>query len=102
MATKGAFLCGCFVHVIQVFVESTVSSDELGSGSVVFSVGYKGSVEVVDIISICNHVKSHNFYQRGVYSSQRSFDKRDSNRRSFRTFAPDYRQRYRQGNPNNL
>ena len=48
VATKGAFLCGCFVHVIQVFVESTVSSDELGSGSVVFSVGYKGSVKVVD------------------------------------------------------
>ena len=48
MATKGAFFCGSFVHVIQVFVESTVSSDELGCGSVVFSVGYKGSVEVID------------------------------------------------------
>ena len=48
VATKGAFLCGCFVHVMQVLVESTVSSDELGCGSVVFSVGYKGSVEVID------------------------------------------------------
>ena len=48
MATKRAFLCGCFVHVIQVFIESTVSSDELSCSSVVFSVGYKGSVEVID------------------------------------------------------
>ena len=49
VATNGAFLCGCnFVHVMQVLVESTVSSDELGCGSVVFSVGYKGSVEVID------------------------------------------------------
>ena len=48
MITKRAFLTGSFVHVIQVFVESAVSGDELGSSSVVFSVGYKGSVEVID------------------------------------------------------
>ena len=38
MTTERAFFGGCFVHVIQVFVKSTMSSDELGCGSVVFSV----------------------------------------------------------------
>ena len=48
MSTKGAFLGGRFIHVVQMFIESTVSSDELGSSSVVFSVSNKGSVEVID------------------------------------------------------
>ena len=52
VSTEKAFLSGGFVHVIQVFIESAVSGDELGSSSVVFSVGYKGSVEVIDNLSV--------------------------------------------------
>ena len=48
VATKRTFFGRCFVHVVEVFVESAVSSNELGSSSVVFPVGYERSVEVAD------------------------------------------------------
>ena len=48
VSIKRAFLSGSFVHVIQVLIESAVSGDELSSSSVDFSVGYKGSAEVID------------------------------------------------------
>ena len=34
MATKRTFFGSCFVHVVEVFIESTVSSDEVGCSSV--------------------------------------------------------------------
>ena len=52
MATKRTFFGSCFVHVVEVFIESTVSSDEVGCSSVVFPIGYKRSVEVVDDFSV--------------------------------------------------
>ena len=52
MATKRTFLGSRFVHVAEVFIESTMSSDEVGCSSVVFPVGYKRSVEVADDFSV--------------------------------------------------
>ena len=52
MSTKRAFLSGGFVHVIQVFIESAVSGDELGSSSVVFSVGYKSIKDLLRLLII--------------------------------------------------
>ena len=52
MATQRTLFGSCFVHVVEVFIESTVSSDEVSCSSVVFPVGYKRSVEVVDNFSV--------------------------------------------------
>ena len=52
MATQRTLFGSCFVHVVEVFIESTVSSDEVSCCSVVFPVGYKRSIEVVDDFSV--------------------------------------------------
>ena len=52
MATQRTLFGSCFVHVVEVFIESTVSSDEVSCSSVIFPVGYKRSVEVVNNFSV--------------------------------------------------
>ena len=52
MATQRTLFGSCFVHVVEVFIESTVSSDEVSCSSVVFPVGYKRSIEDVDDFSV--------------------------------------------------